>query len=384
MISPYPFPDQVVQRNVACLLNNGLQVDAVCPPSSHLFHGRLRSHPGLRAYAVPVRHRRTGSWAYAVEYISFFIMALALTSALGLRRRYSTVEVINMPDWCVFCAIVPRWRGARIVLNMLELNPELAMARLGLDRTHPLICFFRVFERLATTWVDAATVVNEACRRALVGRGISPAKITFIPNTQPWVEVGPKPAADRDKAAPVLVTHGTLLERYGVQVAIQSVRELADRGRDVTLQLLGEGEFKPHLVALARRLDVADRVVFRGFVPWDEAIEQVCQATLGLVTVLDDVYGRLLLPTRLLDYVNCGLPVVCSRLGGITEYFPDDSVAYFSPGDPHELARTIERLLSDSGERERRVRATLDAMRRLSWEATVTRYLEIMGAQTPG
>jgi glycosyltransferase involved in cell wall biosynthesis len=137
---------------------------------------------------------------------------------------------------------------------------------------------------------------------------------------------------------------------------------------------------------MVRQLGLDDRVIFRGFVPYSLAVAEIRQASLGIVAVIKDGYGELILPTKLLDYVQNDLAVVCARLPVITHYFPDDALSYFEPGDAAGLALQADRLLRDTTRaREQAERASL-AMRRLRWEVLAPQYmaaLRLNGKRTP-
>lgn len=81
-------------------------------------------------------YRRSGALRYLWGYFAFFLWSLPRVFVLSIRHRYAAVLVDNLPDFLVFVALIARWRGARVVLEMLELTPELTSARLRLDRGH--------------------------------------------------------------------------------------------------------------------------------------------------------------------------------------------------------------------------------------------------------
>jgi glycosyltransferase involved in cell wall biosynthesis len=97
------------------------------------------------------------------------------------------------------------------------------------------------------------------------------------------------------------------------------------------------------------------------------------------VPVIADGFGELILPMKLLEYVGIGVPVACARLPGIEEHFPEDTLAYFAPGDPHDLARQVERLLRDPEGAQRQAERALVALEGIRWEAVSPRYLAALG-----
>jgi glycosyltransferase involved in cell wall biosynthesis len=375
MITQHAYPRfTVVARNVHFLLSQGIEVDLICQT---LGEQEPPPRPGLRVFSVPVTHRRSSPLRYVYEYAAFFIGALAIGCRLSLRRSYTAVQVDNMPDFLVFAALPARLRGARVVLNMLEIGPEMTAARLGADGAHPAVRAARWFEKAATRWAHRVITVSDPCRRVLAERGLSGDKVTVLPNTVT------RSRHDRDPLAvaarPFLVTHATLIERYGVQVAIRAMSRLREAWPDLTLRVLGDGEYAPQLERLAAELGLEKEVVFTGGLPWDAAMSHVASATLGLVPIIPDGYGQMLLPTKLMEYVEHEVPVVASRLPTIEEYFPEDAVAYFDAGDPAGLAAEVDRLLRDPAAARRQAERAREVARSLSWATVSVRYLEALG-----
>jgi glycosyltransferase involved in cell wall biosynthesis len=379
IVSEHPYPGHAtVSRNVAQLLDEGIRVDLVCLASPRPLEGTQPDRAGLRVYQMRMEHRRTGALRYVWEYFAFFLWALPLAAVLSVRHRYTAVLVDNLPDFLVFVALVARWRGARVVLEMFELTPELMAARLRMDHRHPMLRWTRWIERIATRWPDHVIAVSQQCKDILVARGVDAGKISVVPNT-PSVAVGPTDPESVATNAPFIVTHCSLVERYGVQVAVRALELMRRDWPDLTLRVLGDGEYKADLIDLSRELGLADRVVFRGFVPWAEAMAEISQASVGIVAIIADGYGELLLPTKLLEYVEHEVPVVCARLPTIAHHFPADSVAYFEPGDPAGLAAQANRLLCDRREAKQQARRAKLAMRSFSWDALAPRYMAALG-----
>jgi glycosyltransferase involved in cell wall biosynthesis len=367
----------IARRNVAELLRRGFDVDVVCtegltvPPAAGATSGRLRT------FAIPIAHRRGGVARYVLEYAAFFAAALAVVSWLALRVRYVLVQSDNLPDSLVFASVVPRLRGARVVFNMFELTPEMVgagvrgrLARLA-DR------LARWIEARAVAWADRVIVVSEACRDALVARGAPAGKLAIVVNTTSWT--GLPDAADGEGG--YLVTHGTLVERYGTHLILEGLARLPVA--EARLQVVGSGEQLPALLDLAHALGIEGRVRFTGQLPWGEALALVRGAAVGIVAVLDDGYGQLLLPTKLLEYARLGVPAVCSRLAAIEAYFPPGSVAYFRPGDAGDLAAQVERLLHDPERARAQAARAREVVETLSWERMRDRYVEALGLGGP-
>lgn len=377
IVSEHLFPAHAtLRRNVAQLLDEGYGVDLVCQADPRRSTDSMRNPSGLRVFQLHLEHRRTGVLRYLFEYFAFFFWSLALCLGLSLRWRYLAVMIDNPPDILAFVSLIAKLRGVRIVLEMFELVPELTAARLKLDWDHPTVRVTRLIERIATSWADHVITVSQANKEVLMRRGVDAGKISIVPNTIPragTVERAPLPDA------PFVVTHCTLVERYGVQIAIRALSLLKDQWPDLTLRVLGEGEYKAELMRLARELGLEKQVVFRNFVPWSDAMAEIRQAAVGIVAIVADGYGELLLPTKLLEYVEHEVPVACAFLPTIAQHFPPDSLAYFPAGDPAGLAEQIDRLLHHRREALEQTRRAKVAMKGFSWEALAPKYFAALG-----
>src|SRR2546430_17136340 len=105
---------------------------------------------------------------------------------------------------------------------------------------------------------------------------------------------------NRAGSSTCIVTHCSLIERYGVQVAIRAFALLHPRWPELRLRVLGEGELKPALGRLTGGLGLDDRVAFRGFRLWAEGMAEISQAAVGVVAIVAAGYAELLFPTKLL------------------------------------------------------------------------------------
>ncbi|HKA50983.1 MAG TPA: glycosyltransferase [Candidatus Dormibacteraeota bacterium] len=377
-ITQHPFPaDSVVRRDVIDLTAHGYDVDVVCAAGPDR-DDVVADSPSLRIYRIPISHRRGRAIRYPLEYLAFFLGAFGLAAALGSRRRYATVQVDNLPDFLVFAAAIPRLRGARVILTLYELTPEMVAARFTGRLRRFLVWLARLVERAAVHWADHLIVVSEPCRSRLLARNVPGDRMSVVLNTTPWD--CPRPAQLRQhSSSPVLITHTTLLERYGVHVAIEAVGLLKTTWPDLTLRVVGGGEEHSRLVRLTHELRLHDRVIFTGQLPWSETLAEVSRATLGIVAILADGYGELLLPTKLLEYAWLGIPAVCSRLPAIGAYFPADAVAYAAPGEARDVARQVDRLLRQPELARRQAERASEIARDLSWEHFRDAYISALG-----
>lgn len=369
-VSQHTYPAQVtLRRNTSALLEAGASVDMICMLEEWAFGKELQ--PGLRVYGIPLAHRRS-LLGYLFEYGGFFIWSFLVSSWLGLRRRYEVVQVDTLPDSLLFSVVVPRLRGARAILYVYDLLPEMVAARFRVGPDHPSVRVAKWLEARANRWAHHVITVSSVFRDRMGRRGLDVSKVTLVANSHPMDDLPSPPRAE----PPVLVCQTSVIERYGVQVAIRALGELRTAWPELRLWVIGGGEYLPVVGQLAEELDLSERVVFTGgFLPWRQTMEMVGQASIGLVPIISDGYGELITPNKVLELSALGIPIVSSRLEGITTYFPPDSISYFEPGDHVEMAGRIDHLLRHPGEAHAQARRAMDAMQDLKWESASVSYL---------
>lgn len=355
MVAYTSYPtDSRVRREAEALVDRGDTVDVICLGEPG--EPRVRTLNGVRMIQV-VRGRYRGSSAvsYLVNYLTFFVAASTWLTALYLKHRYQVIEVDTMPDFMVFVALVPKLFGARVVLDVHDLMPELYQSKFGLGEKHPLIRFIAWMERRSVAFADRAIAVHRPHLDALVRHGNPEGKFTILLNLpDPKIFACRSETNGHNGAGFKLIYHGTIAERHGLQVAVRAISELRDQIPGLKFRVIGDGDGIPALIALVDELKLGDVVeVHHGLIPLQELAPVIAEADAGIVPILYDDFTRYMLPVKLLEYVALGKPVICSRTGTIEAYFDDSMVEYSTPGDVLELACHIRALSEDPGRRER-------------------------------
>src|SRR5205823_379228 len=141
---------------------------------------------------------------------------------------------------------------------------------------------------------------------------VAEVPIEVIPYTTSLPEPAARPPEARDGTGPVLFV-GRLVERKGVAHLIEAIARLGGGEAAPRLEIVGDGPERPGLEALARRLGVAQRVVFRGKIPPDELQATYARAAVCVLpSVLDTRGDTEGLGVVLLEAMNHGTPVIAS------------------------------------------------------------------------
>ena len=91
-----------------------------------------------------------------------------------------------------------------------------------------------------------------------------------------------------------------------------------------------------------------------GLVPYQQGIDLLTQSAIGVIPFRSTPALRLIIPTKLFEYLACGLPVVVSDLPGITPFVREADCGLVVPAEnPQAFAEAIAYLLDHPEEAKR-------------------------------
>jgi len=117
------------------------------------------------------------------------------------------------------------------------------------------------------------------------------------------------------------------------------------------LQIIGSGDLKPYYEKMVKNLGVANNVKFIGSVSFDDLAKYYRQADLFVLPSVTkgEAFGLVLL-----EAMASGTPVIASNLPGVRNVFQDGIQGYLiKPGDADDLAKKMEKILTDKDLREK-------------------------------
>jgi glycosyltransferase involved in cell wall biosynthesis len=368
------FPEEAhVRKNVDALTDAGFAVDVVClrAPGEA---ARERYRDGI-VHRLPLTHKRGGTLRYLFEYAAFLLMAAVLLTARSVRRRYDIIEVYNIPDALVLAALPARLLGSKIVFYMFELMPEQAADEWELPQDHALVRRLRWLERVAVRVADRVITVSPYDKDIVQRRDAprsAPAVIPNVPEERLFNARRSVQPVARNGVFRIL-THGSILRRYGIQTLVRALPHLIERIPRVEVTVLGEGEYRSDLEALSRDLGVEDSVRFPGWIAHEDVPAEIARADVGVVPPS----VPWLLPNKLFEYVAMGKPVVAAASPSLSAVFANDCIAYFWPDDERDLARRIIELYEDRSRAQRLATNALRVFDAYRWELVRETYVAL-------
>jgi glycosyltransferase involved in cell wall biosynthesis len=368
------FPEEAhVRKNVDALADAGFHVDVMCLRAPG--EAARESYRGGTVCRLPLTHRRGGKTRYLLEYAAFFAMAALLLTMRSLRRRYDIVEVYNIPDALVFAALPAKLLGAKVVFYMFELMPEQAADEWRLPADHALVRRLRWLERRAVRFADRVIVVSPYDKEIVARRDAPQRELTVILNVPEERLFNARRSVQPVARNGVfrIITHGSLLRRYGIQTLVRALPRMMQEIPRVELCILGDGEYRGALEQLARELDVDACVRFPGWIAHEDVPAEIARADVGVVPAS----VPWLLPNKLFEYVAMGKPVVAAASPSLSAVFPNDALAYFWPDDERDLARRVIELYADQSKARLLASNALRAYEAYRWETIREVYVAL-------
>jgi glycosyltransferase involved in cell wall biosynthesis len=215
--------------------------------------------------------------------------------------------------------------------------------------------------------------VSESTRDDLVRRGLVRDDIEVITNGIDVERFAPRSDVARTEE-PSLLYLGRLQKYKRVDLVIEAVARLAERGRHVDFLVGGSGEQTEELHDLAGLLGVSDRVRFLGYVSEETKVELMRSSWIHVLTSPKEGWG-----ITNLEAAACGTPTIASDAPGLRESVIDGETGILVPhGDVDRLADAIESLLDDRERRASMGRQARAFAESFSWEASADAFEDVL------
>lgn len=368
-----------VRREANALRERGYEIDLLCLKEKG--EKSRETINGINIHRLPVQHRRGSILHYILEYSSFFLLAFIKVSFLYLRKNYELIQVNTLPDFLVFVALLSKICGAKVVLDMQEAMPEFYSCNHRVDEDNLVIKIIKGMEKMSTRFADRIITIHEPMKEVFVGRGVPASKITVVLNSSDEKIFNSAARQSEDATSKrkfVLMSHGTIVKRYGLDTAIRAITQLKDKIPNIQLNIVGDGEYLPVLRELVSQLGLEKLVRFSdGWLDLDEIPRVIRAADVGLVPVVKSMYTDLMHSEKFFEYVAMKKPVVISRIRAVEAYFDEDAVVFFEPGNEKDLARCILELYQNPAKRRSLVRNASKTCEKYRWANMKKEYLRV-------
>jgi glycosyltransferase involved in cell wall biosynthesis len=366
----YYLTDPRPRRETEALVEAGLEADVICLRRDDREPAFERVN-GVNIYRVALTHQRGRQGGYILRYGYFFLCAFWRLSIWSLRGKLKLVHVHNMPDFLVFSALVPRLMGAKIILDLHDPMPELYCGIYAVKEKHFIYRLLCRIERWSIAFADKVLTPNISFQDLFASRNGASDKVEIVMNSpRPTIFDAakyPVPARAPGKRF-TLMYHGLLVERHGLDLAIDALSRLNGDAPGLKLEIYGDrNDYVDRIVRQVEELKIRDSVHFHGYKTQTEIAEAIVGIDLGVIPNRLNDFTNINFPTRIFEYLAMNKPVMVPRTKGVTDYFTDDEILFFKPGDIDDLAGKIAWAYGHPSELQAMMERGREVYRRNSW-----------------
>lgn len=365
--------DAGYEMRVICLRDTGESAHEVC---QGVITDRLPFSRGF-GRALPLT---------ILSWIWFMVLSGIVVTWQHLRHPYDVILAHNMPDFLVFAAIIPRLLGAKVVLDVQDVSPELMAAKSSGRLKSILYHLAALQERISAVFSDYVITVGWPFEERLKSRGVPRRKLALVLNSAdpklfPASRRCPPPSSAPGYGGPFIVMYyGTIAQRNGLDTAVRALALALPRAPRLRLDIMGRGEFLPEVERLAQELGVADHVRITVPCPSEHIVDFVLHGDVGIIPYRLDGFAELVLPTKAYEQAWMQRPIVASNTVAIRSMFRPGSALLCDPESPESFADALVSLYEQPELRRTLVEQAFEDYTPYRWEQVRAEYQEFLAS----
>lgn len=372
VVHAYYKEDTRVRREADALVAAGKQVDVIClnkgdEPKTEVFNN-------VTIHRVPVaRSKSRGKINYVLEYLKFALFGFFKVSGFFFRRRPKVIMIHNMPNFLVFTALLPRIFGAKVVLDMHDVMPELYVSLFNI-KGGLFQKLLYLEERISALFASKVMTVNHILGKMLSERLKKEMFILYnTPDSSILQVTNPLPRVTERFN---LFHHGNIQQRYGLVRMVDVMKQLNADSEQYHLEVHGRGVYYDTIQQKAAQTGVAKDCQFNpGFAP-ENVGNMLVNADVGLVLNYPSEFMDVCLPVKLLEYVASNVPVITSRIAAVEATFDEDMVYYFD--DDAQLLEVIRHVKNNPVEAKEKAQRAYQRYLQLQWDNEKRRFTDFI------
>ena len=144
----------------------------------------------------------------------------------------------------------------------------------------------------------------------------------------------------------ILVFMGTIYDFAGLEQFISKFYLIEKKFPEIKLLIVGDGPYRNTLEKIITKFNLNSKIYITGFVDQKYIPEYLSLADICINTFDINNVTKRIIPTKILEYMACGKPVITTPLLGIKEFFPHDGFGV-SFSDSEIFHESIINLLLD-------------------------------------
>lgn len=240
----------------------------------------------------------------------------------------------------------------------------------------PLLGLQNWLIRFESRGFDAIAVLSEGIRDIVFGPGTPVAAI--VPLGADFEHFRPEPPdpalrsrygiAETDC---VLCYCGSLDHNRRMDKLINAFAIAARQETTAKLLIIGDGSAIDELKERAQDLRLHDQIIFAGYVPYAGIPAHLALASIALAFVSKDPCFEHQPPTKTVEYLTQGLPVIATDTAGNRVFICHDFNGVLSPDSAEAYGQAMLDLVRDAARRQRLAASARDSVKAFDWSEIV-------------
>lgn len=303
-------------------------------------------------------------------YYTFFPILASIWLILN-KKSTDVILITSPPPQMYIVALIGKILKKKVIVDIRDLFLDVSVSLGFIKRGSIVERVFRFLESKALQTANAITLVTPKIRRQLVEEyRVDPAKCYVVPNGVDLETFKCK----KPKRKPQMVYTGYFGHAQDFNTFLEGYALVDEKDR-IPLILAGSGENLKETLEKAEELGLSRWIRYIGMLSRDQVINLLCSSTIGVAPIKVDESLKYAIPSKIYEYLACGLPFVGVGAGEI-ERVARESRAGCVGKSPKEVAKCIKKLLSSNFKKLRIY--GLRYVSKYSREASARKFLHVL------
>lgn len=263
------------------------------------------------------------------------------------QENINVVLMYSVPTYGVQTSLLAKWFNIPVLFRAIDIPTELVPNQ---SLRLPTL----LLEKIIYPQIDKTLALTPKLKEYIMSFGVPEDKVAlllpsvnanrFFPNS-PANDLMQKWGISPDDK--VVLHMGRAYSFSGLDKVIEYFGAVLAKEPRAKLLLVGGGEELHNLQQQAKHLPYNEKIIFTGYQPFELMpafinLSHICTIPFEICDATVDI-----IPSKSLEYLACGKPVVSNRLPGMLEILPDEQCGMFYADNETEFTENIIALLTD-------------------------------------
>jgi glycosyltransferase involved in cell wall biosynthesis len=255
-----------------------------------------------------------------IDRILVVFSSLFSLSKLIKEDNFDVIVLYAVPTFGSQAVFLAKRRGVPLLFRALDVTHKIRPSMFS-----PLI---KQVERFVYRESEVLSANNSAMEKYTVelSKRKSPTVVHLPPLDlkhfeNPVRDIGLRQSLGIHPHEKVIVYMGSFFYFSGLVEVLKEFAKISSVDDNVKLLLLGGGDQFDELLNLSRNLDLTEKVIFTGFISYQELPKYLSLADVAINPLKPVLVSNAAFPHKVLQYLAVGLPVVSTKLDGLVSFF---------------------------------------------------------------